>query len=133
MTVEPSQKSPPTDTGIQTLQVSPLDLIDSTVPSTDIAVHIMELLECYPREVQMSVISYLFQQHSRRHYSIAIPPDFLQLAVNASVHLKNRQRSNVVYGLARAVGLMRDDGLDSRLPASRMPMGLLEHIVNNQT
>ena len=37
---------------------------------------------------------------------------------------------SMLYGLARALGKMRGDGSDSRLPARRMPMGLLEHIVN---
>ena len=39
-------------------------------------------------------------------------------------------RSNVVYGLAKAIGTERADKSNSRLPAKRMPMGLLEHIVN---
>ena len=38
--------------------------------------------------------------------------------------------SNVIYKLAKAIGSMHPNGLDSRLPAKRMPMGLLEYIAN---
>jgi len=39
-------------------------------------------------------------------------------------------QSNVVYGLAKAIGTERADKSDSRLPAKRMPMRSLEHMVN---
>lgn len=45
-------------------------------------------------------------------------------------HLKSCRRSNVLYGLAKAVGTMRGDESDSLMPARRMPMGLVEHIIN---
>ena len=35
----------------------------------------------------------------------------------------------MVYNLVRAVGRMRPDGSDSRLPVKRMPMGLVEYII----
>ena len=35
----------------------------------------------------------------------------------------------MVYGVAKAIGTMRSDGSDSRLPARRMPMGMLEYMV----
>ena len=59
-----------------------------------------------------------------------IGTDFLELVVKASKHILQCGRANVVYGVARAIGLVRPDGSDSRLPAKRMPMGLLEHMVN---
>ena len=35
-----------------------------------------------------------------------------------------------MYGVAKVVGRMRPDDSDSRLPAKRMPMDLLEHMLN---
>ena len=35
-----------------------------------------------------------------------------------------------MYGVAKAVGRMCPDDSDSRLPAKRMPMGLLEYMLN---
>ena len=35
-----------------------------------------------------------------------------------------------MYGIAKTIGRMCPDGSDSRLPAKRMPMDLLEHMLN---
>ena len=35
----------------------------------------------------------------------------------------------MIYNLVKSLGTMRDDGLDSLLPAKRMPMGLIEYAV----
>ena len=61
---------------------------------------------------------------------VSIPDDFLALTLRAMAHLKQTGRSNVVYGLVKGLGLMRADGSDSRFPALRMPMGLLEYAVS---
>jgi hypothetical protein len=45
-------------------------------------------------------------------------------------NLHRAGRSNVLYLLAKALGTTRPDGSDSLLPISRMPMGLLEYMVN---
>ena len=46
------------------------------------------------------------------------------------VRLKKHKCSNVVYNLAKGVGEERSGVDESRLPVSRMPMGLIEHITN---
>ena len=63
-------------------------------------------------------------------HNVYIQPDLLQFVVSASEHLFQCGRSNVVYTLAKAIGRKRPDGSDSRFPAKRMPMGVLEHMVN---
>ena len=78
----------------------------------------------------MRVISSLFQQFALMQYDVHIPADFLQLSLIAVKHLNQCGRSNVVYGVAKAIGTMQPDTSDSRLPARRMPMGLLEYMVN---
>lgn len=60
---------------------------------------------------------------------MSFPSDFLALSISAASHLKTSGHPNVVYGLVKALGRMRPDGSDSRLPVKRMPMGLLEYII----
>ena len=95
-------------------------------PSHNLADAIMLL----PQETQLETLSQLFSYCAYSSYNVRIGTDFLELVVKASKHLLQCGRVNVVYGVARAIGLMRPDGSDSRLPAKRMPMGLLEHMVN---
>ena len=64
------------------------------------------------------------------HAQSRVPGDFLNVIVEGVHHLKRSGRSNVIYLLAKALGTMRPDGSDSLLPANRMPMGLIEHVVN---
>ncbi len=61
---------------------------------------------------------------------VEIPPDYLTLSIAAMERLQKCGRGNVLYGLAKGVGTMREDGSDSVIPTTRMPMGLLEHTVN---
>ena len=56
--------------------------------------------------------------------------NFLELACKGMEHLRQSKRSNVIYNLVRGLGTMRNDGSDSLLPTKRMPMGLLEHVIN---
>ena len=79
---------------------------------------------------QLDVIGLIFQKFAETKYGVDIYQDFVHFTVLASLHLKQCGRSNVVYELAKAVGRMRPEGSDSRLPAKRMPMGLLEHMVH---
>ena len=79
---------------------------------------------------QLDLMSKLFSSHACEHHDISIPKDFLKLVLDGLKHLRTCSRSNVIYGLARGIGSMRDDGSDSKLPARRMPTGLLEHMIN---
>ena len=60
----------------------------------------------YGNASQLEIISDLFSSYA---YSQGVhsPKDFLQLFLNASLHLKVCNRTNVVYGLAKAVGTLR--------------------------
>lgn len=79
---------------------------------------------------QLSVLSQLFVDYIHLHACSRVPEDFLNVTVEGIRHLSRNGRSNVIYLLAKALGTMRSDGLDSLLPTKRMPMGLIEHIVN---
>ena len=87
----------------------------------------LEMLSC---DEQCAVLTNLFGMIMMRNTNAGcIPSDFLQLCLHAMAHLKQCDRTNVIYLLAKALGTMRSDQSDSLLPAKRMPMGLIEYIV----
>ena len=45
------------------------------------------------------------------------------------LHLKQCDRSNILYSLAKGLSTLRPDGSDSKFPAKRMPAGLLQYMV----
>ena len=92
-----------------------------------------EALEKYPRLLQIQLITSPCQKCAEKEYDITIPDDFLTLFLKASQHLKSCHRSNA-YGLAKALGTMRSDNSDFRLPAKRLKnanwiIGIYHHFV----
>lgn len=81
-------------------------------------------------QLSLREITSLFQKLART-YQVCIEDDFLQLVLQSCQHLQKYGRSNVLDGLARAIGRLRPDGSDSRLPVKRMPMGLIEYNIVN--
>ena len=80
---------------------------------------------------QLNLLSDMFTLYLQQHTHIQIPPsDFICLAIQGMERLRKAGRKNVIYLMAKALGTARPDGSDSLLPTSRMPMGLVEHIVN---
>ena len=79
---------------------------------------------------QLQILSETFTTVCDAHSGLAVPKDFLLLAMSAMEHLESCGRSNVVYNLAKVLGTRRNDKSDSLLPAKRMPMGLVEHCIN---
>ena len=87
-------------------------------------------LERLPVSEQLDALAELFRLHGEAHYDVSIPQDMLVMTLIATKRLKSCHQSNVVYGIAKAAGQMREGGGDSRLPAKRMPMGLIEYTTN---
>ena len=79
-------------------------------------------------EDQPSLLSLLYADLAASKHSLNIPSDYLQLSLHAFKHLKENGRVNVLYKFAKAIGEVRSDGSDTKLPCKQMPMGLLEHI-----
>ena len=104
---------------------------DNPQPSeSQIELACWEQLEILPSHQQCSVLSKLFSKFLKQNSSIgSLPGDFLELALKGMVHLKNCNRSNVIYLLVKALGTMRPNQSDSLLPSKRMPMGLIEYAV----
>ena len=108
--------------------------IEVVAESEDFSPSLEEVMEYIGKigiDQQLKVISVVFQKLAGSTYGVEIDGDFLELAaLQASKHLQECGRSNVLCGLARAIGTLHLDGSDSRLPAKRMPMGLLEYTAN---
>ena len=99
-----------------------IDVVEDSSPSLE---EVTEYIGKIGINQQLKVISVVFQKLAGSTYGVEIDGDFLELALQASKHLQECGRSNVLCGLARAIGTLCLDGSDSRLPAKRMPMGWL--------
>ena len=91
---------------------------------------IVEILQQFSLESLLEVMSTFFTDYIDKKLNITIPEDFLTLSAKAMAQLKHNERSNVLYNLAKGLGTPRLDGSDSRFPAKRMPMGLVEYATN---
>lgn len=80
--------------------------------------------DCYS---SMEYLSSVFAEVCGKEVGVKIPKDFLVLASSAMLRLSEKGRSNVTYNLAKGITTRREDGLESRFPTQRMPMGLVEY------
>lgn len=60
---------------------------------------------------------------------MSVPEDFLALVADGMEQLKNAERSNMLYSLAKGLGTSRLDGSDSLFPCRQVVAGLVEHCV----
>lgn len=142
---EPSPVQPPTTSDVQAQMVQPPSTSDAQVQTecsqnehttgtqtepTDIGQLIGCVFKDLPAGAQCEVVSKLFSEYAFASRTISVPDDFPRLSVNTMAHLKQSGHSNVLYNLAKGIGMLREDGSDSRFPTKRMPMGLLEHSAN---
>ena len=116
-----------------------LDTASLVVNTTENNVSVTESLEVEPSvleryfnqlpvNAQLDLLSKLFSSYASSEMRLSVPDDFIVLAARAMLQLTSSGRSNVLYNLAKAIGTIREDGSDSRLPTKRMPMGLMEYI-----
>ena len=118
-------QAPPPDSCCQGVQTELSFSVANSQDVVEMCKFLVEIMECILPSVRTELIKHITEWHFKMPLQ-----DFIPLSVMAIEHLKRCGRSNVLYGLAKALGHMRKDGSDSRLPAKRMPMGLIEHIVN---
>jgi hypothetical protein len=71
-------------------------------------------------EEQLSLMNEMFCRHASTHYQMKLPNDFLTLSLKGVTHLSETKRMNVLYELARGLGIMRPDGTDTLFPTSCM-------------
>ena len=101
--------------------------------SDDLLSYVKALMSKVKADEQSSVLSLLYSDLVALQCGIKVPNDYLELSLHAFKHLKENRRANVLYKLAKAIGEVRNDGSDTKLPCKKMPMGLLEHIANFYT
>ena len=91
----------------------------------DISTQMKTLLGTLPQSEQAGVVCDLMQ--SLAPPAVTVPPEFIAQSLTSMQRLQQAGRSNILAGLAKALGTMRPDGSDSLMPVSRMPVGLIEY------
>ena len=98
--------------------------------SSDVLAQMKTLLTALPEEEQASTIGQLMQYIAPP--DVNVPPDFIKHALACMKNHTAAGRSNILAGLAKALGTKRPDG-SSRMPVSEMPVGLLEPVFSHLT
>lgn len=80
-------------------------------------------------EQQLSVLNEVLCYYARTSYGMDLPSDFVLLSILGMQNLQRAGKVNVIYELAKGLGVMRPGGKDSCFPTSRMPMGMLQYMV----
>ena len=63
----------------------------------------------------LCTVSMMYSKHCKDVLQLDVPENFLEYSISAMIRLKQNQRSNVVYNLAKGVGRERPDKTDARL------------------
>ena len=87
---------------------------------------LMEHIAALSADEQLNLMSDLFSSHASSNYGLTVPPDFIKLSLQGMKHLEAGGRLN---GLAKGFGTKRPDGSDSCFPTTRMPIGLLQYMI----
>ena len=110
---------------------SPQQLPQMTAVPVDTLTYCHLALVPLQAEQQLNILSELFSMYLRENSDIRlVPSDFLELVVRGMRHLQEAGQTNIIYSLAKAVGMMRPDGSDSLLAMKNMPMVLIEYAIN---
>ena len=80
---------------------------------------------------QLSLVCDMFAHTATSKFGLAVPNDFLAMALKGMQNLSAAGRSNVICTLCKGLGSFRPgNSKETYFPTSRMPMGLLEYMVN---
>ena len=88
---------------------------------------LLDMLDQIPEESHLSLLSELFSVFLSIKFALSVPKDFLCLAAIAMVQLPEGGWINILYNLAKGIGMMRPDTDVSRFPVMQMSMGLVEY------
>ena len=97
--------------------------------SDDVTAHMLALLSTAPEREKAQVVCKLMQALAAPS-SARVPTEFIAQSLLAMQRLQEAGRSNVLALLAKSLGTMRPDGVESLMPICRMPLGLIEYAVN---
>ena len=122
--------SPPTSTVPSSGEEQLSDLSPLHVEMLDTHESIVDRIQTFPASQQLELLVRLFQSLALQQHGLYVPSDYLTLSLQGMQHPKSCGRENVLYNLAQGLGTFREDASDSRFPAQRMPMGLLQYMVD---
>ena len=109
------------------------DVLDSYSPKSvetiDMMASVISGFQKSSADQQLSALCEMFCCHAKTFYGVVVPSDFVSMSILGMKQLEKSGRINVIHELAKGLGTMRPDGSDSCFPTSRMPMGLLQYIV----
>ncbi len=92
---------------------------------------LMESFRSVSLQDQVSFLGEAVSCVASQQFDIDLPKQFVEFALEGMRKLHAAGRSNVIYGLCRGLGTSQaDDPNESLFPTSRMPMGMLEYMVN---
>lgn len=78
---------------------------------------------------QLNIINDLLCSYAKRIHEVDVPPGFVSLSLRGMKHLENTGRINVIHELVKGLGTMRPDKSDSYFPTTRMPIGMLQYMI----
>ena len=90
---------------------------------------LMTTLNRLPSDQQLMCLSEMFSKFAESHADLSISNNYLDLSLKGMKRLKKSKCVNVLYELAKGLGIMRPAGSDAVFPTERMPMGLLQYMV----
>ena len=93
--------------------------------SGDSVVQMKSVLATIAEDERATVVGELMQFIAPPN--VTVPLDFIAHALAGMETLKEAGRPNILAGLAKALDTKRADGSDSRMPVSKMPVGLIEY------
>ena len=97
----------------------------------DIIFDIITLLSKMTNKLRTELIQHLFMHFLSLEcgddYKAFVPIDFLELCCKSFKVLRDNKKDNILYHLAKGLGLQREDGTVPRLPIHRMPFGMLSY------
>ena len=86
--------------------------------------------KCLPLSDLSDLCEALYQELLARE-KIPLPGrDFISHSVAAMQRLKQRQKSNVLYKLAKVIAVNRPDSTEPLMPMNRMPWGLVQYQID---
>jgi len=86
-----------------------------------------DLLKPLPMNKRLEFLSKMFSEYRLAAFHIIVPDKFLSYTAKAMSQLQHSQRKNVMYNLAKGLGIQRADNSDSSFPTKCMPMGFIEY------
>ena len=95
----------------------------------DTANTIKKAIEGLESGQQLSLIGKVFSSITDSR-GISVPTDYLHYSLAAMQNLMENGRHNVLYGLARGLGTVREEGGDSIFPCKKVVTGLIEYSVD---